>query len=179
LIEWDTHKACGFIETTPPGKRYFAHKYEFSVEFADGMEPPLGTAVSFIPGVDARSGKERAQEIRVENQITEPSRLHGALKEWHGERGWGFIEVTELSAHGKKFFAHKVDFVVPFADGQAPALGTALTFRAGFDRKSGKERALEIQVEGGGPGPMNPLGLLDSYPVDRAFDGEPAWKRRR
>merc|ERR1712083_512238 len=68
LSEWNSQRACGFIECTdPPGKRFFAHKSEFAEQFVDGAEPPVGTEVSFTPGFDTKSGKERAQDIQVES----------------------------------------------------------------------------------------------------------------
>merc|ERR1719414_282961 len=69
LMEWNQQKACGFIQCLEPaGKKFFAHKSEFAVPFQDGEEPPEGTAVSFVAGVDARSGRERAQDIRLESE---------------------------------------------------------------------------------------------------------------
>jgi len=152
LDDWNSVKACGFIHCLDvQGKKMFAHKSEFAEPFADGDEPPIGTQVSFIPGLDAKSGKERAQDIRIEVEMPQvfhgPPRLYGTLKEWKGQKACGFIEC--LDPPGKRLFAHKSEFTEPFADEAGPALGTKLSFTLGIDQKSGKERAQDIQVEQG------------------------------
>ncbi|CAK0884720.1 unnamed protein product, partial [Prorocentrum cordatum] len=67
LREWDRRKACGFLDCD--GKRLFVHKTEFLHPFPDGAEPQPGTELTFVHGVDSKSGKERACEIQVESVI--------------------------------------------------------------------------------------------------------------
>jgi len=74
LVSWEDEKVCGFIET-PVGKRFFCHKSEFKC----GSPPPLGMEVSFMPGVDMRSGKRRATDIRRQGQVGGLTRLDTAL----------------------------------------------------------------------------------------------------
>lgn len=173
LHEWDFQRACGFIECTD-GKRFFAHKSEFMAQFADGGEPPIGTPVSFVSGTDLKSGKERARGIRVELAAPPlhygPARLSGVLKEWNGERACGFIECS--SAPGKRFFAHKSEFVEQFVDGEDPPLGTPLNFVLGMDSRSGKHRAQDIRVGDGSfdqaPGQPRLRGTLDEWTGHKA-----------
>lgn len=146
LLDWHPQKACGFIQCfDPAGKKFFAHKSEFAVPFADGQEPPVGTAVSFVPGVDAKSGRERAQDIQPEND--EAFRLYGSLIDWKDEKACGFIACSDPP--GKRFFAHKSEFAEPFPDDSAPVVGTEVSFMPGVDAKSGKERAQDIRLEQG------------------------------
>lgn len=153
LDEWNATRACGFIHCLDlPGKRFFAHKSEFAEQFDDGQEPPAGTILSFTLGIDARSGKERAQDIQVERDTAirdyyGPPRLHGVLKDWKSKSACGFIECTDPP--GKRYFAHKSEFVEQFPDGEEPSIGTQISFTPGVDAKSGKERAQNIQIEQG------------------------------
>jgi cold shock CspA family protein len=154
LVEWNPEKACGFVECTePPGKRLFVHKTEFAVPFPDGYEPPLGTPLNFLLGNDPKSGKQRAVDIRIQDAQRGFSgrgrgqtrrRLAGTLEEWNSEKGCGFIHARDTP--GKKFFAHKTEFAVPFADGEEPTLGCEVHFVLGQDPRSGKERAQDIQL---------------------------------
>mmetsp|Transcript_134851 Transcript_134851/g.418983 ORF Transcript_134851/g.418983 Transcript_134851/m.418983 type:complete len:388 (+) Transcript_134851:83-1246(+) len=161
LDEWNASKACGFINCLDiPGKKFFAHKSEFAEQFMDGSEPPPGTLVSFTPGVDARSGKERAQDIRIGTDSgappdsVGPQRLTGTLVDWKPDRACGFIECIDPA--GKRYFAHKTEFEEPFPDGADPPVGTTMSFAPGVDQRSGRERARAIRVETGlgwqGPG---------------------------
>jgi len=173
LDEWNSQKACGFIHCLDlPGKRFFAHKSEFAEQFADGDDPPPGTPVSFKVGVDARSGKERAQDIRlgmdsaVEDDFG-PPRLLGTLVDWKAKSACGFIECSDPP--GKRYFAHKSEFAEPFPDGAEPPPGSLLSFTPGVDLKSGKERAQNIQVEHG----------LKRPALAGAGAGGLSWKRLR
>merc|ERR1712178_661120 len=71
LLKWNADKACGWIESQ--GQTYFAHKSEFVPQFEDGNEPPNGTPLSFVLGVDAKSLKERAQNIKIDLSSSEDS----------------------------------------------------------------------------------------------------------
>lgn len=167
LTDWDPSKACGWIISADlPGKRLFAHKTEFTEQFADGSEPPIGSTMSFVVGLDPKSGKERAQAIRVERfaaslphhsapalaaqqifrSLTRaPLRLAGTLAEWNPSQACGWIDLRDLP--GKRLFAHKSEFAVAFEDDQVPPLGTQVSCALGIDPKSGKERAQDIRVE--------------------------------
>merc|ERR1719220_495513 len=114
LMEWIDEKACGFIDSS--GKKVFAHKSDFVEPFADGMAPPVGTAMIFVLGADPKSGRERAQQIQLDRGDGagiagfRGTRLRGSIMEWKQEKGCGFI----LRADGKKIFAHKSEFAMPF-----------------------------------------------------------------
>lgn len=177
LVDWNPEKACGFVECTePPGKRLFVHKTEFAVPFPEGYEPPLGTPFNFLLGSDPKSGKQRAVDIRI--QDAQPGfsgrgrgqtrrRLAGALEEWSSEKGCGFIHARDTP--GKKFFAHKTEFAVPFADGEEPALGCEVHFVLGHDPRSGKERAQDIQL-----GPLDESGLPRLYGTLKEWNSQKA-----
>jgi len=176
LDEWDENRACGFIhcvdmpgQPAASGKRFFAHKTEFSEPFEDGHGPPSGQLVSFTWGVDAKSGKERARDIRIETEgpHESPPRIQGFLADWKAKSACGFVECYEPP--GKRYFAHKSEFVLQFADGEEPALGTPMSFTAGYDMKSGKERAQQIQIEEGMKRPMleEDLKNLNESPLKR------------
>lgn len=149
LVDWKHEKACGFIQCfDPAGKKFFAHKTEFAVQFSDGEEPPVGTMLSFVPGVDTKSGRERAQDIQLateEAQSEDVSRIYGTLIDWKDGKACGFIECVDPP--GKRIFAHKSEFAEAFVDGAAPPIGTEMSFVLGVDTKSGKERAQDIRVE--------------------------------
>lgn len=177
LKEWNPDRACGFIECpSAPGKRFFAHKSEFAEQFADGQDPPPGTPLNFVLGTDARSGKQRAQDIRVGSEVFDQAapfgqpRLRGTLDEWNGARACGFIHCLDLP--GKRFFAHKSEFVEQFEDGQEPPSGTVLTFTLGVDARSGKKRAQDIRVDRGDPG----LGAHEGFGPPRLFGTLTDWK---
>lgn len=143
----DSSKGLGWIESkSVPNGRIFCHKSEFKVPFEDGDEPPVGTVVNFMLGNDQRSGKDRAVEIHVTNSdaVPEEPRLSGTLEEWNNTKACGWIESPEYE--GGRLFAHKSEFAVPFHDGAPPEPGTPVTFVLGTDAKSGKERAVDIQV---------------------------------
>jgi len=145
LVDWKPDKACGFLQCAEAGgKKYFAHKSEFAEPFLDGEEPAMGTGMTFVHGFDAKSGRERAQDIRIQDK--DGLRLFGSLCEWRDEKACGFIEAET----GKRYFAHKTEFVDQFSDGGAPGVGTEMSFMPGFDAKSGRERATEIRIEDGG-----------------------------
>lgn len=164
LEEWKPEKACGFIicSTAPyDGKRIFAHKSEFAEPFEDGGQPELGTPMTFVMGLDSKSGRERAQDIRVgdEADVTGPTRLYGMIASWSEQKGCGFIE----DGAGKKWFAHKTEFAVELGEG-AP-VGIAVSFIKGIDKKSGKERAQDIAIEDGQGAPQ---GGPQGGPLKRA-----------
>jgi len=172
LAEWNPKKACGFIQGIgPAGKRFFAHKSEFAVPFGDGEDPPIGTPVSFVFGVDARSGRERAQDIRMSDgeediQSGGERRSRGTLSDWKSEKACGFVEGTD----GKRWFAHKTEFAEPFAEGETPEVGSAVTFLPGVDSKSGRERATDIRF-GDDDTPIPPrrsLGIVSDWKVEKA-----------
>jgi len=182
LMEWNSEKACGFIECgSVPGKRFFAHKTEFAEQFVDGADPPVGTALNFVLGVDSRSGKQRAQDIRTGDGIVSEAlgaahqvafgqpRLRGTLDEWNGLKACGFIHCLDLP--GKKCFAHKSEFAEQFVDGSEPPPGTVVSFALGIDARSGKERAQDIRVEG------DP-GLADSLGPPRLLGVLADWKAK-
>merc|ERR1711879_240274 len=102
-------------------------------------------------GTDQKSGKDRAMGIDVLNNDAVPEeepRLNGTLREWNNDKACGWIESPEYE--GAKLFAHKSEFAVAFHDSAPPVPGTPVTFVLGTDAKSGKERAVDIQV--GHPG---------------------------
>merc|ERR1712050_598825 len=148
----------------PPGKKPFAHKSEFAVQFGDGEDPPVGTTMSFVHGDDAKSGRERAQDIRLEDR--DSLRLYGVLCEWKDEKACGFIEVSDTNGMpGKRYFAHKTEFAEPFIDGLVPTLGTEMSFMPGVDAKSGKERATDIRLEPGGLKRKSTIGVVPKEPL--------------
>jgi len=140
LLDWNPSKACGFIKCPDAGKKFFAHKNEFSFQWADGDEPALGTHLSFVPGIDLKSGREHAEDIQL--GLME-SRTFGTLVEFQDDRGCGFIECTEPA--GKRYFAHKMEFAEQFHDLCAP-VGAEVSFIPGIDNKSGRERATDIRL---------------------------------
>jgi len=155
LIEWNQSRACGFIACKDfPGKKFFAHKSEFAEQFEDGQEPPVGTRVGFTIGIDPKSGKDRAQNISLDNGEDRPGeaegglgvpRLRGELREWNRGKACGFIALE--GPVFKKLFAHKSEFAEPFEDGGEPPVGTIVSFVLGVDAKSGRERAQDIVIE--------------------------------
>jgi len=148
LTEWNPEKACGFIQCPEAHRKFFAHKTEFEVQLDDGEEPQIGSQVSFLHGLDPKSGRERARSIRFES--TENPQLFGTISEWREEKACGFIEADT----GKRYFAHKTEFVEQFDDLAPPVVGSRMSFVPGLDAKSGRERATEIRFvtgsEGGG-----------------------------
>merc|ERR1712232_197917 len=147
LAEWNHQKGCGWIESKSiPNGRIFCHKSEFNQPFEDGNEPPVGTVVHFTLGTDPKSGKDRAMRIDIthDGAVPEELRLSGTLREWNNAKACGWIESSEYE--GAKLFAHKSELAVPFPDTAPPDPGTPVTFVLGTDAKSGKERAVDIQI---------------------------------
>lgn len=117
--------------------------------FADGDDPVVGTEVNFVHGFDSRSGKERAQDIRLgkDSGYSGQPRWYGYLAEWKNEKACGFIQCEEPP--GKRLFAHKSDFSFSFEDNDPPVEGMKLSFVHGRDAKSCKERAVDIAKDDG------------------------------
>merc|ERR1712039_626524 len=76
-------------------------------------------------------------------------RLYGTLGSWNSAKACGFIDVDDPP--GTKFFAHKTEFAIDVGEWE-PAIGSAVSFVQGFDRKSGKKRAQDIQFDDGSGG---------------------------
>jgi len=198
IVDWLPNKACGWVEPMDAalGKKMFTHKSEFKVQFDDNRPPIAGSRVSFIIGVDQKSGKERAQQVEIldapargpavgsiaerynslkkrkndsgvrpgmkaaQHQMaaqhhSDPGTLSGVIASWDLAKGCGWLE--SQMAPGHRLFAHKSEFVQPFADGQAPLPGTQVSFQVGIDQKSGKERAVSIQLAFDGRAMMQPF----------------------
>mmetsp|Transcript_161175 Transcript_161175/g.517373 ORF Transcript_161175/g.517373 Transcript_161175/m.517373 type:complete len:574 (+) Transcript_161175:157-1878(+) len=167
LVDWNGRKACGFIEVPSMGKKYFAHKTEFQIQFSDFQGPPPN--LSFVPGMDPKSGKERACQILPEGAYESPMsgmsdepRLHGVLAQWQPQKACGFIDWD-----GKRVFAHKSEFELAFPDGAAPPLGSQVSFVLGTDPKSGKERACSIRLQAG----SMPAAAMRRQQPQRSFFG--------
>mmetsp|Transcript_63746 Transcript_63746/g.179441 ORF Transcript_63746/g.179441 Transcript_63746/m.179441 type:complete len:446 (+) Transcript_63746:67-1404(+) len=176
LSEWKPEKACGWVESpSHPGHKFFAHKSEFAMPFSDGDEPPPGTPVSFILGTDMKSGKERAQDIQFgapayspAASFAAPGSLSGTITEWNSTKACGWIVSPQIP--GRNIFAHKSEFVEPFADGAEPPSGTEVSFVLGTDQKSGKERACAIRIggDGGDHSSRQILGILSAWTPEKA-----------
>jgi cold shock protein len=63
----------------------------------------------------------------------------GKVKFFTGERGFGFIRPD---AGGADIFFH----VSAIAEGDDPAVGQAVTFEIGVDAKSGKPKAIDVEI---------------------------------
>jgi len=158
LVEWNAAKGCGWIQSKK-GPRLFAHKTEFSEQFSIGEEPTPGTTLSFVVGVDKKSGRERACGIQVADgdEVADADavadagggadsneRLYGTLDKWSVEKACGWISNGEDG--GRPVFAHKSEFLEPLDDREAPPEGAAVSYVLGVDPKSGKRRAREILI---------------------------------
>merc|ERR1712217_81354 len=136
---------------------------EFAEAFADGQEPVLGTAMTFVLGHDTKSGRERAQDIRIGDgaDVVGPAPIEGTINAWNDAKACGFIFDTT----GKKWFAHKTEFTEDIGDGpNEPALvGQTVFFYSGTDKVSGRERAQMISFNGGGV----EAGALEAEPVPK------------
>jgi len=149
LMEWNVEKGCGWIQCQEvPGGKLFAHKTEFRVQFSDGDEPPIGTPLSFVIGLDKKSGKVRACGIQVAaGDVVADGRVNSTIEKWNAEKACGWIESSETG--GSPIFAHKSEFLEQFDDSLAPSPGMAVSYVLGVDQKSGKLRATQIQFEQG------------------------------
>lgn len=192
VSKWNCEKACGWVEASDGG-RFFAHKTEFAEQFVDGEDPPDGTPVTFRIGNDSKSGKERAVDIQFTRHppsrsqdskfLDRGEKMLGRLTEWNSEKACGWIESPQF--HGRPLFAHKSEFLVPFEDGGEPPIGTPVSFQLGKDKKSGKERACQINVGDGDGGvsyePTSGTGILVEWKLSSAcgwieVDGHPGHK---
>lgn len=63
----------------------------------------------------------------------------GIVKYFTGERGFGFIRPD---AGGADVFFH----VSAIAEGDDPAVGQAVTFEIGVDARSGKPKAVNVEI---------------------------------
>jgi len=197
IAEWNCPKGFGWV-STQQGFKLFAHKSDFLTQFADGYEPHPGTPVSFSRGLDPRNpSKERALEIQFEagsensypgagshfvqgqtghgyaHAITDTYshmsgvREQGSVMEWNSVKGFGWIGTQQ----GFKLFAHKSDFLTPFA--MEPPQGTPVSFVRGTDpRNPTKERAQEIQFETYG---NQPPEMLAAQPAIAAIAAVPIY----
>lgn len=68
-------------------------------------------------------------------------RIHGNLKKWKDDRGFGFIAIAQQSS---EIFVHISEFP---KDGVRPTIGEPLSFEMKND-KNGKKRAIRIEREG-------------------------------
>lgn len=68
-------------------------------------------------------------------------RIHGNLKKWKDDRGFGFIAIPQQSS---EIFVHISEFP---KDGVRPAIGEPLSFELKND-KNGKKRAIRVEREG-------------------------------
>lgn len=68
-------------------------------------------------------------------------RIHGNLKKWKDDRGFGFIAIPQQS---NEIFVHISEFP---KDGVRPTVGEPLSFEMKND-KNGKKRAIRIEREG-------------------------------
>lgn len=68
-------------------------------------------------------------------------RIHGNLKKWKDDRGFGFIAIPQQSS---EIFVHISEFP---KDGVRPTIGESLSFEMKND-KNGKKRAIRIEREG-------------------------------
>ena len=68
-------------------------------------------------------------------------RIHGNLKKWKDDRGFGFIAIPQQSS---EIFVHISEFP---KDGVRPTIGEPLSFEMKND-KNGKKRAIRIEREG-------------------------------
>eukprot|EP00747_Dinoflagellata_sp_TGD_P089024 gnl/TRDRNA2_/TRDRNA2_164195_c1_seq1.p1 gnl/TRDRNA2_/TRDRNA2_164195_c1~~gnl/TRDRNA2_/TRDRNA2_164195_c1_seq1.p1 ORF type:complete len:513 (+),score=96.15 gnl/TRDRNA2_/TRDRNA2_164195_c1_seq1:180-1541(+) len=90
-------------------------------------------------GIDEKTGRPRALRIELErrgSRSTDAERVQGTVKSFKDQ--WGWIESSQMDSD---VFAHVEDVVVGVLQ-----KGAAVTFEVGTDEKSGKPRALHIEV---------------------------------
>lgn len=115
-----------------------------------------GARVSFEVGKDPRSGRPRALQMQAGIGAADGvsaarfgkvdslgQRVEGVVAHWKEPWGWFTCAQEE-----KDVFAHREDILVePGMDPFAPVeAGTAVTFAIGIDQKTGRRRALQIQL---------------------------------
>lgn len=172
VLEWNAVKACGFAQVSggAVSKKFFIHRSDF-VSIAEGEEPAVGATLSFLQGFDAKSGKERAVDIRFGSE--DEFRSVGTLCSWTAAKACGFIEVEG----GKRYFVHKSEFAEAL-DGDELPVGSTLSFLPGLDLKSGRERATHIKVLELGSEEYGGEELMSERKPVRASDREPGRRRR-
>jgi CspA family cold shock protein len=70
----------------------------------------------------------------------------GVMKRWNSEKGFGFIKTDD---GGRDLFCHVRDLLGGEGSVQ---VGDAVKFRSEYDDRRGKDRAVDVEVSGGGGG---------------------------
>eukprot|EP00929_Paragymnodinium_shiwhaense_P027062 TRINITY_DN15971_c0_g1_i1.p1 TRINITY_DN15971_c0_g1~~TRINITY_DN15971_c0_g1_i1.p1 ORF type:complete len:1228 (+),score=186.64 TRINITY_DN15971_c0_g1_i1:119-3802(+) len=110
----------------------------------NGRLPAIGTPVTFEMVVDARTGRERAENVQPDGaaeQLEEDDLHHGTFAQLRGT--YGFIK----SDSGESIFAIQSSFA---AMKGFPPIGTRVAFKIVTDATTGRPRADEVVPEGGG-----------------------------
>jgi len=118
-------------------------------DVVDGKELQEGQRVSYVMGLDEKTGRPRALRIEAvgpwrssDGPTVGTGRSAGIVTNWREKWGW----ITGLDAEGD-VFAHEDDVL----NGAIPHLGAEVTFVIGND-KQGRRRAKQIVVNRGGQG---------------------------
>eukprot|EP00930_Biecheleria_cincta_P067072 TRINITY_DN5344_c0_g3_i1.p1 TRINITY_DN5344_c0_g3~~TRINITY_DN5344_c0_g3_i1.p1 ORF type:complete len:758 (-),score=169.70 TRINITY_DN5344_c0_g3_i1:150-2351(-) len=99
-------------------------------------------------------------------------RFYGMVKSWKSP--WGWLECPEMQAD---VFAHEQDLVGGFGSARLQT-GTEVSFEVGSDEKTGKPRALHIQVETGDEGGEALTGTIASWKDPWGFVESPELEKQ-
>jgi len=143
----------GWISCPDIGCDVFAH-----LQDVQSGELLKGATCNFEIGLDAKSGKPRAREIQVildarEADPFSKERVQGTLSHWKEPWGW-----VTCPGEERDIFAHREDICAGNLV-SALGVGSTLMFEVGIDEKSGKPRALKIEVPPGQTSGSLPLSL--------------------
>eukprot|EP00927_Polykrikos_kofoidii_P020987 TRINITY_DN20018_c0_g1_i1.p1 TRINITY_DN20018_c0_g1~~TRINITY_DN20018_c0_g1_i1.p1 ORF type:complete len:674 (+),score=114.67 TRINITY_DN20018_c0_g1_i1:38-2023(+) len=112
-------------------------------DVAGGIVPRKGTIVSFEAGEDVKTAKPRAVRIEIigsgeqgAEEEDESTRCKGVLRSWR--EPWGWIQSPDAPGD---LFAHFEDIRLG-----TPRKGATVTFEHGVDDKSGRPRAVRIEI---------------------------------
>lgn len=140
----------------------FAHRKDVEGPLAGGIRK--GSPVSFEVGSDEKTGKPRALHVWVLEEGgaaacgSETARLRGTVESW--KEPWGWVTCPQLEGG---LFAHRSNlvcadpFLVPIA------VGAPVSFEEGLDAKSGRRRALRIELLDGAAPPQRRRGMVVSW----------------
>jgi len=160
-----TEKGYGFITPDGSDEDVFVHNTAFGggslaenekVTFTVARDAAGKTRAENVQGqaiIPAPSGQAAMQKggaaLQKDMQLIGQSQVEGVVKEWHEDKGYGFIEPK---GRGGSIFCHNT----AFGGGQLTA-GTIVTLNIVSDPRSGKPRAENVQVlETGGVQPAQP-----------------------
>lgn len=121
-----------------------------------------GNICTFEIGEDAKTGKPRAKNIKVSRPTPDAERqgdiVLGEVTSW--KEPWGWISTDSDG----EIFGHREELFDPTA---LIDVGTLVAFEVGEDKKSGKPRAVRIEITGGtGTGGDRYNGVVTSWKED-------------